>query len=62
MAKGTHVAEDAFEALEVLKKPPQIDQSRVWRLYVDGAKNNLGVGAGEVLKSPKGQSLNSTLG
>ena len=42
------------EVPEVLKELPQIDESKAWRMYVDGAKNNLGEGIGAVLKTPKG--------
>ena len=35
-------------------EPPQIDPIFAWKLFFDGAKNNLGARAGVVLKSPEG--------
>ena len=35
----------------VLKEPPQINQFKAWKMYVDGDKNILGVRRRVVLKS-----------
>ena len=32
-----------------------------WKMYVDGAKNSLGAGAGVVLKSPEGATFEHCL-
>ena len=42
MAEVTLVAEDNLEVSEVLKESPQIDQSKAWRMYVNGTKNSIG--------------------
>ena len=42
------------EGPEGPKKPPQINDSLVCKMYIDGAKNRLGAGAGIVLKSSQG--------
>ena len=39
--------------LEVTE-PPQIDPTTAWRMFINGAKNSLGVGARIVLKSLEG--------
>ena len=38
---------------KVLQEPPQINQSKAWKMYMDGAKNNLRASAGVVLKCPE---------
>ena len=44
------------DVLEVIAEPPQIDPTSAWRMFVDEARNSLGVGVGVgvFLKSPKG--------
>ncbi|GFS40182.1 hypothetical protein Acr_00g0066980 [Actinidia rufa] len=42
------------EGVEVTLEPPQVELSLAWQMYVDGARNRQGAGAGVVLKSPEG--------
>ncbi|XP_057463838.1 uncharacterized protein LOC130753679 [Actinidia eriantha] len=42
------------EGAEVTLEPPQAEPSAAWQMYVDGARNRQGAGAGVVLKSPEG--------
>ncbi|XP_057465711.1 uncharacterized protein LOC130755326 [Actinidia eriantha] len=42
------------EGAEVTLEPPQAQPSAAWQMYVDGARNRQGAGAGVVLKSPEG--------
>ena len=49
----TVVVEDITKFPKVFEEPPQIDQSKVRKMHVDGPKNSLGAGARVVLKSPK---------
>ncbi|XP_057488501.1 uncharacterized protein LOC130774471 [Actinidia eriantha] len=42
------------EGAEVTLEPPQVEPSEAWQMYVDGARNRQGAGAGVVLKSPEG--------
>ena len=49
--------EDTPEVPEVLEEKSLIDQSKAWRMYVDGAKKKLGAIVGVVLTSPKGVVL-----
>ena len=42
---------------KVNSEPPQIDLSLAWKMFADGVKNSLGVGAGMVLKSPEGATF-----
>ncbi|GFY96867.1 hypothetical protein Acr_11g0011730 [Actinidia rufa] len=44
---------DNLGVLEVISEPPQIDPATAWKRFVDGVRNNLGVGVGIVLKSPE---------
>ena len=48
------MADSIAEGLDIPKKLPQIDNSTAWKIYVDGAKNNLGAGISIVLKSFEG--------
>ena len=54
MVEVTPATEEALEVPEVLKKSPQIDQSKAWRMSIDGVKNSLRVGVRVMLKSPEG--------
>ncbi|GFY99152.1 chitin elicitor receptor kinase 1 [Actinidia rufa] len=45
------------EGHEVRKELPQIDHSAAWNLFINKARNNLGVGASVVLKSSEGAVL-----
>ena len=48
------VVGEATEVPEVIAELPQIDPTSAWRMFVDRARNSLGVGEGVVLKSPEG--------
>ena len=52
--KNTLAVKDIVKGPKVLKEPPQINLSKAWKMYINGAKSNLGVGEGVVLESPKG--------
>ena len=54
MVEITPATQNILKVAEVLEEPPQIDQSKDWRMYVNRAKNSLGKGAGVVLKNPEG--------
>ena len=54
MAKIAPATKKTLEIPKVLEKPPQINQSKAWRMYFDGAQNNLDVGASVALKSLDG--------
>ncbi|GFZ01188.1 hypothetical protein Acr_14g0008230 [Actinidia rufa] len=47
------------EEAEVTLEPPQVGPSVAWQMYVDGARNRQGAGAGVVLKSPEGSNGSS---
>ena len=49
------------EGTEVIIEPPRVDPSVAWQMYVDGARNNRGAGAGVVLKSPEGAVFEQSL-
>ena len=46
--------ENLFKGLEVCKEPPHTNDSSSWKMYVDSAKNSLGVGVDILLKSHEG--------
>ena len=43
-----------IEVPEVIAKPPQINPTSAWRMFVDGARNKIGARARMVFKSPEG--------
>ena len=53
--------ENPPEGTEVIVEPPRADPSIAWQMYVDGARNNRGAGAGVVLKSPEGAVFEQSL-
>ena len=40
--------EEITEVPEVIIEPPQVDPNSTWKMFVDGAKNSLGWGQGQV--------------
>ncbi|GFS40490.1 hypothetical protein Acr_00g0068850 [Actinidia rufa] len=56
-AELKELPEEAEDTLE----PPQVGPSMAWQMYVDGARNRQGEGAGVVLKSPEGSVFEQCL-
>ncbi|GFY95165.1 hypothetical protein Acr_10g0005500 [Actinidia rufa] len=52
--KGPAELKGLPEGAEVTLEPPQVELSLAWQMYVDGARNRQGAGAGVVLRSPEG--------
>ncbi|GFZ11580.1 hypothetical protein Acr_22g0009780 [Actinidia rufa] len=48
--------EDINEGPEIHKEPPHIDHYTNWKMFVERAKNSLGVGASVILKSSEGSA------
>ena len=44
--QGKAITRTNTKVPEVIPEPPHVDLSTMWRMFVDGAKNNLGAGAG----------------
>ena len=53
------IAEEITKVPKVIVKLSQVDLTSAWKMFVDGAKNNQGAGAG-VLKSSEGAIFNTT--
>ena len=54
MAKLSTTIENITKGHKVRQEPHQIDRSKTWKIYVDGASNSLGASAGVVLISLEG--------
>ncbi|GFZ11573.1 hypothetical protein Acr_22g0009710 [Actinidia rufa] len=53
--------EDINEGPEIRKESPQIDHYLSWKIFVEGAKNSLRVGAGVILKRSEGTVFQNCL-